>query len=134
MKLKLLLSVIMVMAVAGCAGLTQIQDSVTKFDQGVHLASTAQMSFFRAVQVADCTNQFYRKTYEWAKDHKGNFDLTGTCQPGILTDDQITIRQALMDALTLYLSHKSLLVPLIPWPRRTVSQILRWPLASKQQS
>jgi hypothetical protein len=89
------------MTIAGCAGLGAIQDSVTKFDQGVHSASTAQMSFFRAVQVADCTNQFYTHTYDWAMG-KGNFDLTGVCQPEVLTDDQIRIRQALMDALTLY--------------------------------
>ena len=34
-----------VFAFSGCAGLTQMQDTVTKFDQGAHSVSTAQMSF-----------------------------------------------------------------------------------------
>jgi hypothetical protein len=102
MKIKLLLSIIAVATIAGCAGLSQIQDTITKFDQGVHSTSTAQMNFFRAVQVADCTNQFYKQAFSYATGKKDNFDLTGVCTPTILTDDQIKIRQALMDAITLY--------------------------------
>jgi hypothetical protein len=42
-----------------CGGLKQIQDTIARFDQGAHSVSTAEMNFFRAVQTADCTNQFY---------------------------------------------------------------------------
>jgi hypothetical protein len=90
-----------VAVLAGCSGLKQIQDTITKFDQGAHSVSTAEMNFFRAVQAADCTNQFYTKAFSYATDH-GDFDLTGTCTPKILDDNQIQIRQALMDAITLY--------------------------------
>ena len=87
---------------AGCSGLKQIQDTMTKFDEGVHSVATAEMNFFRAVQTADCSNQFYAKAYEYAVDNKGSFDLTGACTPTILDDKEILIRQALMDSITLY--------------------------------
>jgi hypothetical protein len=109
MKFRLLLSLITAVTIAGCAGLTQMQDSITKFDQGVHSASAAQMNFFRAVQVADCTNQFYTQTYNWAIHKNNNFDLSGICKPEILSDDQIKIRQALMDAITLYADKMAML-------------------------
>ncbi len=102
MRVKLLLSIIAVAFLAGCAGLSGIQDSVVGFDQGVHSTGFAQMNFFREVQVADCTNQFYTQAFRWASGKENNFDLGGVCTPTILTDDQLKIRQALMDALVLY--------------------------------
>ena len=89
-------------SLAGCAGLTQIEDTITKFDQGAHSLSTAEMNFFRAVQTADCTSEFYFQAFEWANGTKDNFDISGNCTPTILSDDQIKTRQALMDAITLY--------------------------------
>jgi hypothetical protein len=102
MRLRLLFSIILITAITGCSGLSQIKDPISKFDQGVHSASTAQMNFFRAVQIADCTNQFYNQTADWAIEKRGTFNLSGVCKPAILTDDQIKIRQALIDAITLY--------------------------------
>ena len=88
---------------AGCSGLSQIQEPVTQLDQGVHSVSTNEMTFLKAVETADCNNQFYNTVHDWAVGKKGsNFDITGDCTPSILTDKQIQIRQQLMDALTLY--------------------------------
>jgi hypothetical protein len=94
--------VLITVGLVGCSGLTQLQDSVTKFDQGVHSASTAQMNFFLAVQTADCNHQFYTNAYNWALDISTTFDLSGACKPTILEDKQIQTRQSLMDAITLY--------------------------------
>ena len=92
---------------AGCGsvqvqGLTQLQDSITKFGEGAHLASTAQGDFFRAVQSADCTHQFYARAYAWATGTANTLDISGQCTPTILNDQQIQIRQSMMDAITLY--------------------------------
>lgn len=87
---------------AGCSGLTQIQDTMTKFDQGAHSASTAEMSFLRAVQTADCDNQFYVNSLNWARGAADNFDISGACKPIVLTGEQLELRQHLMDAITLY--------------------------------
>jgi hypothetical protein len=89
-------------SLAGCAGLTQMEDTITKFDQGAHTLSTAQMNYFQAVQVVDCTSAFYIQAIGWARGTESNFDISGTCNPTILTDDQIKTRQALMDSITLY--------------------------------
>lgn len=90
------------MSLAGCAGLTQMQDTMTKFDQSTHSVSTSETNFFRAVQAVDCTSSFYWQAIEWARGNSKNFDIVGNCKPSILTDDQIKTRQALMDAITLY--------------------------------
>ncbi len=88
---------------AGCSGLSQIQGPVTQLDQGVHSTSTNEMTFLKAVETAECNNQFYSATHDWAVGKKGaNFDITGSCNPSVLTDQEIQIRQQLMDALTLY--------------------------------
>jgi hypothetical protein len=116
MKKKLII-VVAVIALSGCAGLTQMQDTVTKFDQGAHSVSTAQMSLFHQVQAAECNRNFYEKAFnfaqgekqwkKWNKD-KGNkgeefpFDLIEPCTNKELTDDQLSIRQKLMDTITLY--------------------------------
>lgn len=89
-------------SLAGCAGLTQMEDTITKFDQGAHSLSAAEMNFFRAVQTVDCTSSFYLQAIGWVNGIEHNFDISGTCTPTILTDDQVKTRQALMDTITLY--------------------------------
>ncbi|MGA2223597.1 MAG: hypothetical protein ABSH41_04045 [Syntrophobacteraceae bacterium] len=89
-------------SLAGCAGLTQIEDTITKYDQGAHSVSAAEMNFFKSVQTVDCTSQFYLQAIGWANGTEHNFYINGICTPTILTDDQIKTRQALMDAITLY--------------------------------
>ncbi len=93
----------------GCSGLSQLTQSVDKFDSAVHSTSTAQMQFFLAVQTTDCVSQFYSRSLAWAQDQARTPDLTGACQPTILDDSQLKIRQALMDALTLYADKMSAL-------------------------
>jgi len=90
------------MGLVGCSGLTQVQDSISRFDQGTHSASVAETNFLRAVQTADCTSQFYANASDWAIGSLVNFDISGTCVPTILDDKQVQTRQALMDAVTLY--------------------------------
>ncbi len=93
------------------AGLSQMQDTVTKFDQGAHSAGTAEMSLFHQVQAAECSRNFYAQAFSFAtaqKDQKTNkypavpLDLTATCTHRELTDAQLEIRQKLMDTITLY--------------------------------
>lgn len=91
-----------VLLLAGCSGLTQMQDTISKFDQGAHSVATGQMAFFRQVQIADCNNQFYSAAFNFSIKQTEKLDLTGTCEPTILDNNQIKIRQALMDSLTLY--------------------------------
>ncbi len=95
-------NVLTMLALAGCSGLTQMQDTVSKFDQGVHFVATGQMAFFRQVQAADCANQFYSAAFLFSTKQTNTLDLTGTCSPTILNDKQIQSRQVLMDSLTLY--------------------------------
>lgn len=87
---------------SGCSSMTQLQGSVSKFDQDTHAAATDEVSFLRAVQTADCDNQFYSNSYNFAVGSTNSLDLSGVCTPTILTDNQIKIRQVLMDAITLY--------------------------------
>lgn len=94
-----ILSVLMLTA---CSGLTQLQDSISKFSQGTHAVSTTEGGFLRAVRTADCSNQFYQQAYSWATGKTQNFDIAGTCKPTVLTDDQLERRQVLMVAITLY--------------------------------
>jgi hypothetical protein len=88
--------VLVVLVGCGAAGLTQFQDSVTKFNQGANSVSTAESSFFKAVRNVDCTNQFYARAYNQARG-SGNVDISSACAPSILTDEQIKTRQSLMD-------------------------------------
>lgn len=82
--------------------MTQMQDTISKFDLGAHSVATGQMAFFRQVQVADCNNQFYSNAYKFSIKQTDKLDLTGSCEPTILDTKQIKNRQALMDSLTLY--------------------------------
>ena len=110
MKQSLLLCVALTaLSVSGCfSGLTQIQDSVAKFGQAASSISSAEMNFFQAVKTADCNSQFFTTAYNQALG-TGNFDISGSCTPSILSDQQLKIRQSLMDALTLYAAKMSAL-------------------------
>lgn len=97
-----------------CAGLTQMQDAATRFDQGVHTAAAAELSLFHSVQAAQCNRDFYRSGFEFATAERdggtGAFpteqsDLelrTGHCAHTELTDGELALRQRLLDAVTLY--------------------------------
>jgi hypothetical protein len=91
-----------VLSLAGCSGLSQLQDPISKFDQGAHSVATAQMTFFGAVRTAECESQFYGTAYDFASGRASAIDLRGNCSPQRLTDQQITTRQNLMSAITLY--------------------------------
>jgi hypothetical protein len=88
--------------VAGCSGLTQMQDSLNKFGSGATSVSTTEMAFLNNVQTFDCTVQFYSNASDWAVGAAANYDLTGACKPQIITTNQIAIRQHMLDALTAY--------------------------------
>jgi hypothetical protein len=99
-----------VISLTACTGLTQLQDTVAKFDQGAHTASTAEIGLFKQVQVDDCLGQFYRVAFAFAtasKDQHGNyqkiaFDVDPACTSQELTVKEIATRQALLDTITLY--------------------------------
>lgn len=94
--------VLLALLISGCSGLTQIQDTISRFDQGTHSVATGEMAYFRAVQTADCENQFYRQAYNFSQHLGDTVNLSGTCTPTILDDNQITVRQALVDSITSY--------------------------------
>jgi hypothetical protein len=87
---------------AACTPLTQLQDSVTKFDQGTHTAATAQEMFLRNVQAADCEAAFYNGTLEWARDTAQPYTVNVQCPNTLLPESQYKVRQELMDAISLY--------------------------------
>jgi hypothetical protein len=95
-----------VMALTGCAGLTQIQDTITKFDQGAHAVSTLELAFLRAAQTADCNYQFYTQALAFASDESPTPKtalITGApCVPDELTNADILVRQKLLSAVALY--------------------------------
>jgi hypothetical protein len=101
-----------IVATSACAGLTQMQDTAAKFDQGVHTASAAELSLFTQNQAAECSRTFYLQGFEFAvatPDPKTHhypvlpLDLrSSACVHQELTDDQLAIRQKLMQTMTLY--------------------------------
>jgi len=88
---------------SGCA-LTQLQDSLSKFDQGAHSVATSQMAFFNGVHRIECEKQFYDAAYNYSKNKNTPIDLRGKCKADqlFLSSAQIKIRQNLLDAITLY--------------------------------
>jgi hypothetical protein len=89
-------------SLTACSGLTQVQDSISKFDQSTHSVATAQTTFFEAVQAADCDSQFYDAAYSYAQNKAPGIDLRSNCSPRGLTDAQLKIRQTLLASITLY--------------------------------
>jgi hypothetical protein len=95
-------AVFVVIVLSGCAGLSEIQDSVSHLDQGAHAASVAEASFLATVQTTECDSQFFTSAYSFSTDKAPNFQLANYCHPNILTSDQIKLRNSMMDALVLY--------------------------------
>jgi hypothetical protein len=89
-------------SLAGCAGISQVKDTITKYKQGIHSVSSTEMSFFRSAQTAECTADFYGKASRWARGIDKNADISGICTPQNITDKRIRARQAMMDKITLY--------------------------------
>jgi hypothetical protein len=96
-----------------CTPLTQMQDTAAKFNQSVHVAGAAQISLFHQVQAAECSRNFYRQGFDFATappDDKHRFtpaqsvlDLDPAhCTPLELTNDELAVRQKLIDTITLY--------------------------------
>jgi predicted Zn-dependent protease with MMP-like domain len=100
--------------VCSCAGLTQLQDTALRFDQGVHAAAAAEMTLFQSVQAAQCNRDFYRAGFEFSTAERdsgtgafapaeSDLDMrTGQCAHTELTDDELALRQRLLDTVTLY--------------------------------
>ena len=87
---------------AGCAGLSQMQDSISHLDQAAHTASTAEAAFLTSVQSADCDSQFFTGAYRYSVGKADNFELANYCAPKVITDEEISLRNQMMTALTLY--------------------------------
>jgi len=96
--------ILIALLLTGCAGLTQMQDTIAKFDQGAHSVSAAQMNFFHQVQTAQCNRDFYTAAFDYSAHSRVKEvpKLVAPCDPTELTNDQLKIRQNLMDAITLY--------------------------------
>jgi hypothetical protein len=91
--------------------LAQTQDIVSKFDQGIHTVSVAEMSYLHQVQTAECSRNFYGQAFAFASAQKDpnthqfppvTLDLMPACTPQELTNDELQLRQKLMDTITLY--------------------------------
>jgi hypothetical protein len=100
-------------ALSACAGLTQMQDTAAKFDQGVHYAGAAELSFYNQVRSAECTRDFYRNGFDFAtatrdpktKQYVPNISLdlrSVACSNKELTDDELALREKLLSTITLY--------------------------------
>jgi hypothetical protein len=108
--LKYIRTFSVIFSLSACSGLTQMQDTIGKFDQAAHSVGTAQMSLFQQIQSAECNRTFYIEAFTFSttsKDDSGKFpsaplDLTPTCEPQELTNAQIAIRKSLLDTITLY--------------------------------
>ena len=96
---------------AGCStGLTQMQDTAAKFDQGAHSTGVAQMAFSikcRRLNAAEIYMYKHsplrlQKKPETHKYPAVSLNLTLSCTPLELTNDQLKIRQKLIATITLY--------------------------------
>lgn len=100
------LSVAFCLMGSGCGGLTQIQDTVTKFDQGAHTVSTTQIAFLKSAQAADCNFAFFQNSLAYSNapvpEPHIPLKLVGTCESQLVTANSLKIRQRLLDAITLY--------------------------------
>ena len=96
--------------VSGCAGMTQLQDSITKFDQSAHSVSTAEIQYLDNIRELDCNAQFLNQAVSWSASESANFSVNGICTPAILTDKQLQVRQNVLDAITLYADQMQTLV------------------------
>lgn len=90
------------LSLAGCAGLSLVQDTIKKYRQGVHSISSAEMNFYRSAQTAECTSYFYKNASKWAEGTVKEFDISGVCIPQTITDERIIRQQELIDKIILY--------------------------------
>jgi hypothetical protein len=94
--------------VAGCVGMTQMQQTAAQFDKAVHTTAATELTLFREVQVGECNDQFYQQAYRVAGLGADRLDLSqldltgGPCAHQELTDEELAIRQKLLTTLTLY--------------------------------
>lgn len=93
------------------APLTQTDNNVNKFAAGIHTVDSAEMAFLRQVQSAECSSRFYSAAFTFAtasKDPRTKqypnvpFDLHPDCEPQELTNDELRLRQTLLDTLAAY--------------------------------
>jgi hypothetical protein len=94
--------VLISMALSACTPFSQIQNSVSRFDQATHTAANAETAFIDAVLTVDCEAQFYEEAFNYAAKKQNNFNLRGYCTPKILTIEQSETRKSLMNAIVLY--------------------------------
>ncbi len=99
-------SIAVLLGIAGCSGLTQVQHTISKFDQGAHSVSTSEMAFLQSTQKADCNYQFYTAAFEYANNParvpKTPLNLEAPCAPDVMPNQDIATRQKVMNAVTLY--------------------------------
>jgi hypothetical protein len=100
--LPLVCAILSMASLSGCAGLSEIQDSVSHLDQGAHAASSAEASFLTTVQMTECDSQFFTSAYLFSTSKAANFTLANYCNPRIISSDQVKLRNSMMDALVLY--------------------------------
>jgi hypothetical protein len=90
---------------SACSGLTQMQDTLTKFDQGAHQVNTAEISLFRQLQTAECNRLFYNQAFDFTTAASNIIDIKQVCTSNDykdMTDERLNIRKKLMDTITLY--------------------------------
>lgn len=114
MKASGLMVLISVCALGGCSAFgryAQMQDNISKFDQGAHMVSVSEISFLHQVQSGECSRNFYEQAFQFATAQqdptthrypKVALDLQPACTPQELTNQEMQVRQQLMDAITLY--------------------------------
>jgi hypothetical protein len=94
------------LSIIGCSGVTQLQDTMSKFDQGAHSISSSEMTFLKSAQTADCNYQFYTSAFEFSNNSSAvptnSLMVDAPCSPDVLPNQDIVTRQHLMDAITLY--------------------------------
>lgn len=110
-KCIVLFGAVTLSACSSLSDFTQMQTTASKFDQGVHTVSMAEMAFLYQVQSAECMRHFYQQAFAYATEQKDpktlryplvGLDLTPTCTPMELTNNELAIRQKVMAAIKLY--------------------------------
>ena len=89
----------------GCAGLTQMQNSLTQLDSSAHQIATGQKNFWAAAHSLECESAFYRDVgTPFVLSQRMSLDLRPHCSAKdvSLNSAQLERRSALLDAVTLY--------------------------------
>lgn len=90
------------LSLSACVGFTEIQHSISNFNQAAHAAVSAEGAYLDAAQIVDCEDQYYSSALSYAQGESDNFDLTGYCKPRTITPEEMATRHALMNAIALY--------------------------------